>query len=148
MFQSTVKPVESKGKKAINRDGWAFYDRWCAKCVGRHEGKRPRVSIQAFKDDQGNCRTVFIDLIRIHFKTKNPGDTARRLRLLPCVFDLLENSEDVPIAIKDKAGKSYALKGMTPDGEKFIVVIQEKKDRLSLLTFYPATNKKTFALSD
>ncbi|MBF0552677.1 MAG: hypothetical protein HQK60_19360 [Deltaproteobacteria bacterium] len=148
MFLSTESPIESKGKKAINRDGWAFYDQWCAKYVGRHEGKRPRVSTRAFKDDQGICRTVFIDLIRIHFKTKNPGDTARRLRLLPCVKDLLENSEDTPIAIEDKSGKSYVLKGMTPGKEKFIVVIQEKKDRLALLTFYPATNKKTFALSD
>ncbi|MBF0552267.1 MAG: hypothetical protein HQK60_17245 [Deltaproteobacteria bacterium] len=138
MFQSTEKPIEGRDKEAINLAGWSFYDQWCAKHVGRDEGKRPRVKSRAFKDDQGNSQVVFIDLIRIHFKKKNSDDTARRLRLLPCVKDLLENSEDVPEIKEEGRKRKYILRGMTPDGERFIVVVLEKRRRLALLTFFPS----------
>ncbi|MBF0509490.1 MAG: hypothetical protein HQK57_11265 [Deltaproteobacteria bacterium] len=138
MFQSTENPIEGGDNKAINHAGWTFYDQWCAEHVGRGEEKRAKVSTRALKDDQGNCRTVFIDLIRIHFKTKNPGDMARRLRLLPCVKDLLENSEEVPEIKEEGRKRKYIFKGMTPDGGKFTVVILKKKHQLALLTFFPS----------
>ncbi|MBF0509617.1 MAG: hypothetical protein HQK57_11920 [Deltaproteobacteria bacterium] len=138
MFLSKEPPIEGRDNKTINLRGWTFYDQWCAKHGGRHEGKRPRVKLRALKDEQGDYQEIFIDLIRTHFKNKDFADIARRLRLLPCVKDLLENSEDAPEVKEEGRQRKYIFRGMAPDGEKFIVFIQEKKNRLALLTFYPS----------
>lgn len=84
--------------------------------------------------DKGQRRKIFIDGWEAHFKNKNLPDVSRRMRLLPCVQDLLDNTWEKPI----KRGNDYQFTGKIPAGEIFRVVVKEEGDKLYLFNFYPA----------
>jgi hypothetical protein len=46
--------------------------------------------------DKGRKRKIFIDGWEAHFANKNLPDIARRMQLLPCVRDLLDNTREKP----------------------------------------------------
>lgn len=85
-------------------------------------------------DGKGQKRKIFIDGWETHFKDKNLPDVVRRMRLLPCVRDLLENTREAP----KKRGNNYQFTGKTPAGEIYRVVVKEEGDKLYLFNFYPA----------
>jgi len=55
-----------------------------------------------------------------HIEAKSFGDMTGRYRLLPCVLELLKKTSDVP---KETEHGNLMLEGMTPQGEKFQVII-------------------------
>lgn len=62
-------------------------------------------------------------------------DSARRLRFLPCVKELLAESTDTPIPTKDG---NYLLRGRAPTGEYFRVILGWDAEGYRLVTFYPS----------
>jgi len=82
---------------------------------------------------QGRQR-VFIEDVHYHIDAKNFRDMVGRYRLLPCVWELLKHSRDTPEPTKRG---NLKLVGMTPEGERFAVIIRPEKGGGVLQSFYP-----------
>lgn len=134
IFCSKESPIRCRNNKAIFRESRKFYKQWCKDCSGRKAKRRPSVKSKSLKNGRGQKRKIFIDRFQEHLKSKNKYNVARRVRLLPCVRDLLENSGETPI----KRGNDYQFTGKTPCGGLFKVIIKETANKLYLFTFYPA----------
>lgn len=88
---------------------------------------------------------VFINAALIHTEQKkNPYNLARRYRFLPCVKDLLVNSEETPLHTQD--GNLFLVGKAPPYNEIFKVVLASYPVRLTpelegynLVSFFPLT---------
>jgi len=56
-----------------------------------------------------------------------------RYRLLPCVKELLKRCTETP---EETGDGNLLLRGMTPSGDKFNVIIRPEKDGATLQSFY------------
>ncbi|MEI8143627.1 MAG: hypothetical protein WCG48_03375 [Candidatus Berkelbacteria bacterium] len=73
---------------------------------------------------------IFINLFWEHLSQKPQRDRIRRLKFLPCAFELIENSANKPTSKNNPNNKSEILHrfgGVTPLGELFYVQIKEDK---------------------
>ncbi|MFH0826073.1 MAG: hypothetical protein V2B18_25245 [Pseudomonadota bacterium] len=78
---------------------------------------------------------VFIDDFHYHIEAKGDHDMVGRYRLTPCVMELLTKATEEPEATPYG---NLMLQGMTPDGEKFRVIIRPEKEGGALQSYYPA----------
>lgn len=134
IFCSKESPIRGRNNNAILRESRKFYKQWCKDCSGKNAKRRPSVKSKSLKNGKRQKRKIFIDRFQEHLKPKNNHDVARRMRLLPCVRDLLENTEEKPI----KGGNDYQFTGKTPSGRLFKVIIKEAPNKLYFVTCYPA----------
>lgn len=70
----------------------------------------------------------FIHDFHYHFDSKNVPDAVDRLSLTPCVFELLQFTSDIP-RVSKKEKQTYFLKGTTPCGYTFKVIVRKEKDK-------------------
>ena len=77
---------------------------------------------------------VFIDDFHFHIETKPLADAVGRYRLLPCVREVLMHCEDTP---EPTPRGNLKLVGITPEGERFAVIIRPEKKGGVLQSFYP-----------
>ena len=87
-------------------------------------------------------RKVFFNLFWEHINQKSPRDRIRRLKLLPCAIELIENSRQKPTAKLNpnkRKEKLHRFGGTTPAGELFYVQIKEniKTKRLDFISVFP-----------
>jgi len=79
-----------------------------------------------------NKEKVFINYFWPHLKQKPKAERVKRLRLLPCAIELIENSHHKP-AVKTNPNKSkeklYRFAGATLNKELFFVQIKENKTK-------------------
>ena len=134
IFCSKESPIRGRNNKAILRESRKFYKQWCRDCSGKYAKRRPSVKSKSLKNGKRQKRKIFIDRFQEHLTPKNIHDVARRVHLLPCVRDLLENTEEKPI----KRGNDYQFTGKTPSGMLFKVIIKEAANKLYFVTCYPA----------
>jgi len=74
-------------------------------------------------------KKIFINLFCEHINQKSPRDRIRRLKLLPCAIELIENSKQKPTSKPNPNKKNEILHrfgGITSMGELFYVQIKEK----------------------
>jgi len=77
---------------------------------------------------------VFIDDFHFHIDSKSPEDRIGRYRVVPCVRELLRRTTDCPVMTPHG---NLELKGKTPDGQGFTVIIRPEKKGGVLQSFYP-----------
>lgn len=133
IFSSRVNPIGGRNNQATIKRARKFYKQWKKECSGIKAKRRPYVKITILKRGRQQNRKIFIDMFEAHLHSKNIGDVARRMKLLPCVKDLLEDRDEMP----HMEGDICQFIGKTPGGEIFEVVIKEDKKKLYLFTFYP-----------
>jgi len=93
--------------------------------------QRPYVVVRCF----GKTDLVFIEPAFRHVREKRDLlDVARRLRFLPCVRELLEQTAEIPVATRDG---NFMLEGKAGTGERFRVILGLDKEGYSLISFYP-----------
>ena len=134
IYQTKTNPIKGRSNQVVVKEARRYHKKWVKECSGQKAKRRPAVRSRTLKTAKGQKRKIFIDVFQPHLKEKNITDVARRLKLLACVRDLLENSDVRP----RKRGKDHEFTGITPAGETFTVIVREKGSRLELLTFYPA----------
>jgi len=134
VYRVKANPIACSSDRDVIRQARKLYEEWLKASSGRKGKRRPAVRSKSLKTDRGQKRKIFINTFQEHLKNKNMSDVARRLKLLPCVRDFLENANQAP---KNK-GIDYIFTGRTPAGMLFRVVVREKKSGLYLLTFYPS----------
>lgn len=134
IFCSGTTPIKGRSSKVIIRRGRKFAKEWQKSSSGLKGKRRPYVKVTASKGERQRSRKVFLDRFEEHLHSKNIGDVTRRMRLLPCVRDLLENSG----VVANMEGDICQFSGRTPRGQIFEVVLKEENGELFLLTFYPS----------
>lgn len=134
IFCSQVNPIRGRNNRAVIKDARKFYKEWKKVCSGISAKRRPYVKIRILKRGRQQNTKIFIDKFQAHLRQKNMQDVTRRMKLLPCVRDLLENTDEVP----NMEGNICLFRGKTPGGEIFEMVIKEYKKELYLFTFYPS----------
>ncbi|MCL5410824.1 MAG: hypothetical protein M1324_03135 [Patescibacteria group bacterium] len=87
-------------------------------------------------------KKVFFNLFWEHINQKSPRDRIRRLKLLPCAIELIENSKNKPTSKKNPNNKNEILHrfgGVTLTGELFYVQIKEnaKTKRRDFISVFP-----------
>ena len=111
-----------------------FIQNWEAQCGGQ----RLHVRVKFFDEPT----KVYINPAFRHIRRQRYIlDVARRMRLLPCVKELLEESTDTPSKTVDG---NLVLEGKTPTKEEFRVILGYGKieaggQTCNLVTFYPVT---------
>jgi hypothetical protein len=85
---------------------------------------------------------IFINLFWDHLNQKSPKDRVRRLKLLPCAFELIEGSTRKPTSkINPNNNKEilHRFGGITADEELFYVQIKEiiKTGRKDFISVFP-----------
>ncbi len=89
-----------------------------------------------FKKDK-----IFINLFWEHLNQKTSRDRLRRLKLLSCAFELIQNSHYRPISKPDPNNKKnivHRFGGVTKNGELFYVQIKENgKGRKDFISVFP-----------
>jgi len=133
VYVTKINPIRGRSNRAVVREANRYYRELLKHCSGLKGKRRPAVKSKSLKNAKGQKRKIFLDRFKWHLKDKNITDVARRLKLLPCVKELLENSKLKP----RKEGNTYKFTGVTPGGEIFTVIVREGKKELQLLTFYP-----------
>jgi len=126
MYQCKIEPIASRKAKRVIAEAYRFIEEWRAEA----KGARPYVRVKFL----GKGQKVFIDDFHYHIEGKKYRDMVGRLRLLPCVKELLRYSKDKPRRTLDG---NIMLEGMTPDGERFRVIIRPEKKGGCLQSFYP-----------
>jgi hypothetical protein len=133
VFVTTANPIRGRNNRAAITAARRFNRQWQKAAAGKKGKRRPSVKSKAIKTKAGHKRKIFIDRFQEHLKQKNASDVARRLKLLPCVRELLVNINRKPRKIKE----GYKYSGRTPGGLLFTVILKERRRELYLLTFYP-----------
>jgi hypothetical protein len=133
VFTTKANPIKARNNQAAIKKSRRFHKEWCKESAGKKGKRRPFVRSKAIKTKAGNRRKIFIDRYQEHLRQQNIGDVARRLKLLPCVRELLENIDREP----SEAEEGYKYTGLTPAGLNFTVILKERGHELYLLTFYP-----------
>jgi len=126
MYQCTTPPIRSRKAKRVHAEAQRYIKQWRR----QSKGARPYVRVKFL----GENRRVFIDDFHYHIETKSFPDMIGRYRLVPCVKELLQHTTDEPEATKDG---NLVLDGMTPDGERFIVILRPVKKGACLQSFFP-----------
>ncbi|MFA7253106.1 MAG: hypothetical protein WC107_00960 [Patescibacteria group bacterium] len=84
---------------------------------------------------------IFINLFWDHLDQKSPRDRLRRLKLLPCAYELIENSVHKPTSKINPNNKNEILHrfgGITTNDELFYVQIKENKaGRKDFISVFP-----------
>lgn len=112
-----------------------YIKNWQAECPGPH----PYILVKCFGEPLSK---VYIISGFRHVDTKRyVPNIATRYRLLPCVKELLAESEETPIPTRDG---NYLLEGKAPTNERFRVIlgmghIEAGRQTYKLVTFYPVT---------
>lgn len=133
-YTTRINPIRGRNNQAIITQARKFSRQWRKQASGKKAKRWPHVKPKTLKDGEGKKRKVFLSRWEEHLKKKRARDIARRMKLLPCVRELLENTAEVP----KKQGNDYRFTGKTPGGELFRIIVREEKGKLYLLTFYPA----------
>jgi hypothetical protein len=136
VYVTTANPIRGRNNRAVITAARRFNRQWQKAAAGKKGKRRPSVKSKTIKTKAGHKRKIFIDRFQEHLKQKNASDVAQRLKLLPCVRELLENINMKPRKIKE----GYKYSGRTPGGLNFNVILKERGRELYLLTFY--TDKK------
>jgi hypothetical protein len=126
MYQFKTPPISSRKAKRVINEAHRLMRGWRAESPG----SRPYVRVRFL----GRRRRVFIDDFHYHIETKPFRDMIGRYRLLPCVQELLKKTADVPTETEHG---NLMLEGMTPEGEKFQVIIRPEKRGGCLQSFFP-----------
>lgn len=128
-------PITSKRPEKVMPAAYEFIRKWQAECPGPH----PHVFVTFFGEPLSK---VYISPGLRHVDTKRyVPNIARRYRFLPCVKELLMESEETPLPTKDG---NLMLEGKAPTKEEFRVVlgmgtIEDGRQTYKLVTFYPVT---------
>ena len=91
----------------------------------KHTKRRPYIRSAYFSKDK-----VFLDRFWGHLWEKNWKDRTRRLRLLHCGIDLVQNSKQHPITKESPSNQAvlfHRFFGITKDSVLFFVQIKEDK---------------------
>jgi hypothetical protein len=127
-------PITSKRPEKVMPSANRFLREWEAES----SKSRPHVTVKCF----GEPAKVFIGPGFRHIrKERHILDVARRFRFLPCVKELLTESEERPVPTRDG---NLMLEGRAPTKERFRVIIgkgeiEEGIETYKLVTFYPVT---------
>lgn len=126
MYPCKTHPIHSRKDERVIAQARKLVDKWRR----QSPGSRPYVRVK-FPGLKGK---VFIDDFHYHIEAKTGRDMVGRYRLLPCVRELLRKCTDTPITTDDG---NLMLEGVTPDGQRFRVVIRPEKRGGALQSFYP-----------
>lgn len=130
-------PITSKRPEKVMPAAYEFIRQWQAQCPGPH----PHVLVKCFGEP---LRKVYINPGLRHVDSKRyVPNVARRYRLLPCVKELLMESEEVPTVTQDG---NLMLEGKAPTKEEFRVIlgigqIEDGQQTYKLVSFYPVSKK-------
>jgi hypothetical protein len=128
-------PITSRRPEKVMPAAYEFIRVWQAECSGSH----PHVLVKCFGEPRIK---VYIEPGLRHVDEKRyVPNIARRYRFLPCVKELLTESEERPVSTKDG---NLMLEGKAPTKERFKVVIgpgaiEDGQQTYKLVTFYPVT---------
>lgn len=125
-------PFSTRRPPKIMRGVESFLSQWEAESP--EEGRLYVVS-KCF----GAPTRIYIGPSLRHIRKRHLPDVARRLQLLPCVKELLEECEEMPTPTKD--GK-LKLEGKAPVIGSFCVVLDKTPDEpesYNLVTIFPVT---------
>jgi len=125
MYQCKTEPIASRKTKRVIAEAHKIMREWRAESTG----SRPYVRVRFL----GRKGRVFIDDFHYHIEIKPFKDMVGRYRLLPCVRELLKNTDDTPTMTEDG---NWMLEGMTPGGETFQVIIRPEKKGGCLQSFF------------
>jgi len=106
-----------------------------------HEIEKRSKRIAHIKSAYFKKEKVFINIFWEHLNQKSPRDRIRRLKLLPCAYELIENSINNPTSKKNPNVESEILHrfgGITADNELFYIQIKEnKRGRKDFISVFP-----------
>lgn len=107
----------------------------------RKTKRRPHVRSTYFSNEK-----IFFDYFWSDLKKKIPSERARRLKLLPCAFELLQKTRQEPLTIDDITDPHMLLHrfaGITPQGSIFYVQVKQNKrtGAKQFLSVFPARRK-------
>jgi hypothetical protein len=121
-------PIGSKRPDKVLPAADEFIAEWLSESPPE---QRPCVEVKCF----GKTDQVFIEPAFRHIREKRHlPDVARRLRFLPCVKELLEQTTDTPVTTNSG---SFMLEGKAGTGERFRAILGLDKEGYSLISFYP-----------
>lgn len=112
-----------------------------ARSIFHNIEKRSKRSVN-LKSAYFNKEKVFFNLYWEYINQKPPRDRIRRLKLLGCAIELIENSKQKPTSKANPNKKSEILHrfgGITPSGELFYVQIKEniRTKRKDFISAFP-----------
>lgn len=107
-----------------------------------HEIEKRSKRVAHLKSAYFKKEKIFINLFWDHLNQKSPRDRMRRLKLLPCAFELIEKSMHKPTSKKNANNISEVLHrfgGVTQSDELFYVQVKEniktnRKDFISVFS--------------
>ena len=120
VFQSKYKILGGSDFREIYGKARAVYNP-----LRKKTKRRPYIRSEYFKKDK-----VFIDYFWQHLEQKRSKDRVRRMKLLPCAYDLIANSRIAPMSKQNPNKRDEILHrfaGRSKDGEQFSVQIKENK---------------------
>lgn len=104
--------------------------------VQKKSKRKPYIRSKYFRK-----KKVFLHYFWTHLFEKNPKDRSRRLKYLPCAFELIKYSTFSPEIVepnKKDALKWYRFMGTTANKQAFIVQIKESKNgKLYFISVFP-----------
>jgi hypothetical protein len=128
IYRTRVEQLHGSSYNEVIRRARSVY-----KTVAKQTRRQPYIRSRYFSNEK-----VFINSCWAHIHTKNYKDRFRRLKFLPCAFELLRNSRLDP-EIKPNPNRPhsilYRFHGLTAKGERFVVHV-ERNEKTGLNTFY------------
>lgn len=135
MYRTRAYPFSGTNYREIHKRARDFFN-----AQSQKTRRRPYIRSAYF-----NKEKIFIDTFWRHLGEKNWRDRVRRMKVLPCGFELVEQSHDVP-TLKINPNNTneilYRFSGCTPENVIFYVQIkQNRKNQKVLLSVFPETKK-------
>lgn len=132
VYKSKVSTLSGTSYNEINSRARSLYRTYTSRTK-----RQPYIRSAYFRKDK-----IFLGLFWRHLRDKNWKDRSRRLKFLPCAFDLIKNSKQEPSSMQNpnKSGEIiHRFAGITKDGELFFVQIKEIKNtgRKYLISVFP-----------
>lgn len=132
IYQTKSHPFRGTDEKEIRKKALLYY-----RNVTGKTRRKPYLRSVYFKKEK-----IFLELFWVHIWQKGMRDRQRRLKLLPCAFELIEKTRDKPEIRKNPNNTNellYRFHGTTLFGQKFIVQIKERigTKRKWLMSVFP-----------
>jgi len=125
MYQCKTPPIHSRKAKRVIAEANRLLSSWR---MGSR-GSRPCIRAKFL----GKKQRIFIEDVHYHIDEKSFKDMVGRYRLLPCVGELLRHTRDTP---ESTPHGNLKLIGMTPEGDRFAVIVRPEKGGGVLQSFY------------
>jgi hypothetical protein len=136
-YQTSVGKLSGTDYREVHKKASLLYKR-----IKARSKRRPYIRSVYFKKDK-----IFLGVFWEHLMQKSWWDQLRRLKFLPCAFDLIQNSKYEPESKQNPNKPSEILHrfaGLSQNNELFIVQIKEDKnsDQKWLLSVFPKESQK------